>query len=168
MVRPCGDCSLCCKVVGIAALDKPAGRWCPHVSQGTGCSIHAEAPAECRGFHCFWALEVLNADEWRPDRCQFVVWTNNPKRIIVDVDGDHPDAWRRDPYYRQIKTWSDRRSATPIEVLVRVRGGMIVIFPETEIDLGPYDLSKRIVSGYRDVDGRPAPFAEYAPATGRA
>jgi hypothetical protein len=168
MVRPCGSCSLCCKVIGIAALNKPPGQWCPHFSRGVGCSIYADAPSECRRFQCFWSLETLKADEWKPDRCKLVVWTNDPNRIIVDVDADYPNAWRREPHYGQIRGWSDRRRANPVEVLVRVRGRMLVVFPETEIDLGPYDLSKRIVSGYRDVDGRPAPFAEYAPATPRA
>src|SRR4051794_5389247 len=29
-MRQCGDCSLCCKVMEIATLDKPPGSWCWH------------------------------------------------------------------------------------------------------------------------------------------
>jgi hypothetical protein len=162
--RECGSCSLCCKVIGIAALDKPPGRWCPHFARGVGCSIHAQAPAECRGFQCFWLIGTLPGEEWKPDRCKLVVWTNGPDRIIVDVDDDYPNAWRREPYHSQIKAWSDRSRPAPVEVLVRVRGRMLVIFTDAEIDLGPYDLSKRIVSGYRDEGGRRTPFAEYVSA----
>lgn len=164
-IRPCGSCSLCCKVIGIGALNKPAGRWCPHFSRGQGCAIYAGAPSECRSFQCFWSTEVLKTDEWKPDRCKLVVWSDKPDRIIVDVDGDYPNAWRRAPYYNQIKAWSDRKRAAPVEVLVRVRGRMFVIFPETEIDLGPYDPANSIVSGYRDEGGRAVPFAEYVTAT---
>jgi len=155
-------------VIGIAALDKPPGQWCPHFSRGVGCTIYTAAPSECHQFQCYWSNETLKADEWKPDRCKLVVWSNKADRIIVDVDGDYPNAWRREPYYRQIKAWSDRRSGNVVEVLVRVRGRMFVVFPETEIDLGPYDLSKSIVSGYRDEGGHTAPFAEYVPATRRA
>ena len=28
--RACGACSLCCKLLPIAALDKPHDRWCMH------------------------------------------------------------------------------------------------------------------------------------------
>ena len=167
-IRECGSCSLCCKVIGIAALHKPAGKWCVHFERGVGCAIYADAPSECRQFQCFWSNETLKGDEWKPDRCKLVVWTNKARRIIVDVDGDYPNAWRRAPYYSQIKAWSDRSVATPIEVLVRSGGRMIVIFPEGEVDLGPYDISMSIVSGYREVDGRSTPFAEYVPASGRA
>ena len=130
--------------------------------------MYADAPSECHQFQCFWSNEILKSEEWKPDRCKLVVWSNTPSRIIVDVDGDYPNAWRREPHFGQIKAWSDRTRARPVEVLVRVRGRMIVIFPEAEIDLGPYDLSKRIVSGYREDGGRTSPFAEYAPASTRA
>ena len=164
-VRPCGSCSLCCKVIGIAALDKPAGQWCPHFAKGVGCAVYGGAPSECRTFQCYWSTFVLKGDEWRPDRCKLVVWSNKPDRIIVDVDGAYPNAWRREPYYRQIKAWSDRNRAQPVEVLVRVQGRMLVIFPEAEIDLGPYDPAFGIASGYREEDGRRAPYAVYVPAT---
>jgi len=50
---------------------------------------------------------------------------------------------------------------------VRVKGRMLVTFPETEIDLGEYDTSRRIVSGYPEEDGRLAPYAEYRQASTR-
>lgn len=165
MTRPCGSCSLCCKVIGIAALDKPAGQWCPHFARGIGCAIYSDAPSECHKFQCYWSTEVLKDDAWKPDHCKLVVWSNKSDRIIVDVDGDYPNAWRREPFFSQIKAWSDRNRAAPVEVLVRVRGRMFVVFPEAEIDLGPYDLSKSIVSGYRQEAGRAVPFAEYVRAS---
>ncbi len=167
-MRSCGSCSLCCKVIGIRSLGKPPGQWCPHFARGSGCSIYGEAPSECRQFQCFWTLETLQGEEWKPDRCKLVVWSDKPARIIVDVDGDYPNAWRREPYYRQIKAWSNRNIRSPVEVLVRVKGRMIVVFPEAEIDLGPGDASLSVVSGYRDEGGRRVPFAEYLPATVRA
>ncbi len=34
MDRECGTCTLCCKVMGIHALDKPRGVWCDHAMPG--------------------------------------------------------------------------------------------------------------------------------------
>ena len=48
--RDCGSCSLCCKILGIAALDKPVGQWCPNCVQGQGCAIYADRLAR-RGYN---------------------------------------------------------------------------------------------------------------------
>ena len=163
--RTCGSCSLCCKVIGIAALDKPAGQWCPHFAKGVGCSIYGQTPDECRTFFCWWLKTPSMGEAWRPDRCKLVLWTNRPGRLIVDVDADYPNAWRREPYYGQLKTWSNRNQASPIEVLVRAKGRMIVVFPEADIDLGPYDPKYGVASGYREENGRSVPYAAFVPAT---
>jgi hypothetical protein len=163
--RTCGSCSLCCKVIGIAALDKPAGQWCPHFAKGVGCAIYASAPDECHSFNCTWLVTPALGEAWRPDRCKLVMWTNRKGRLIVDVDADYPNAWRREPHLSQLKAWADRSGPEPTEVLVRVRGRMIVVFPEIEIDLGPYDKSLSVASGYRTENGRQVPYAAFVPAT---
>ena len=163
MTRSCGACSLCCKVIGIAALDKPAGQWCGHVADGVGCAIHDRSPEECRRFFCSWIMTPALDDDWRPDHCGLVLWTNKARRVVVDVDDDAPDAWLIEPYYSQLKTWSDRTESGSLEVLVRVQGRMIVVFPETDIDLGPHDDAEGIASGYRMEQVRSVPFAPYVP-----
>lgn len=163
--RTCGSCSLCCKVIGIAALDKPAGRWCRHYARSVGCAIHAAAPSECRTFMCSWLITPSLGEEWRPDCSKLVLWTNKVGRLIVDVDADHPGAWRLQPYYGQLKTWSNRREPGSLEVLVRAQGRMIVVFPEADIDLGPFGKGDGVASGYRDEGGREVPFAVFVPAT---
>ena len=54
--RECGDCTLCCKVMAIEQLAKPASAWCPHCKPGRGCRIYADRPAECRAFSCLWLV----------------------------------------------------------------------------------------------------------------
>ena len=164
MTRSCGTCSLCCKVIGIAALQKPPGRWCGNVAEGVGCTIHDQAPAECRRFFCSWIMTPTLDEDWRPDRCNLVLWTNKSNRVIVDVDADFPDAWRNEPHYGQLKLWSDRSDPGSLEILVRVQGRVIVVFPEIDIDLGLHDKSEAISSGYRMEHGRSVPFACYVPA----
>ena len=51
--RNCGTCTLCCKVLEIAELNKPMGSWCAKCKPGVGCTIHDHKPAECTTFN--WA-----------------------------------------------------------------------------------------------------------------
>ena len=58
--RPCGSCSLCCKLMSVgdgpdaeknAWFVKPGGVWCPYCKPGKGgCSIYEQRPVECRTF----------------------------------------------------------------------------------------------------------------------
>jgi hypothetical protein len=45
--RSCGSCSLCCKVMPVQELSKPAGQWCVHAVPGSrydGFSAHRTPP----------------------------------------------------------------------------------------------------------------------------
>lgn len=159
--KPCGDCSLCCKVLEVAVIDKPAGRWCRHFRKGTGCAIHAERPGLCRDFQCLWTgLDALGED-WRPDRSRLVLWSDFSGRIVIDPDPASPHAWRREPYLSQIKAWSQRAGPDWFEVLVRVGARLIMVFPEGEVDLGELQPGRRIESGYRREGGRLVPWARF-------
>ena len=160
-IRPCGECSLCCKVLRINALDKAAGQWCGHFKKGVGCSIHALSPTECQRFQCFWTISSVLGPEWRPDRSKLVMWSNVEGRVIVDVDPSAPSAWRKEPYYSTLKAWADRDRPMKLEVLVRSAGRLWVIFPETDIDLGPQQPAASVDSGYRIEGGRRIPYAAF-------
>ena len=41
-MRTCGTCTLCCKVMAIAALKKPMNKWCEFCDKGAGCKIYPE------------------------------------------------------------------------------------------------------------------------------
>jgi hypothetical protein len=70
--RECGPCSVCCSVLRVDELAKPAGRDCRHQCGEHGCAIHASRPAVCRGYHCLWLQGGLEDDE-RPDRIGGIV-----------------------------------------------------------------------------------------------
>src|SRR5215813_11866044 len=71
--RNCGSCALCCKLIGIAELNKPMGQWCPHCIKSGGCSIYETRPTECRTFNCEWLIAPGIGDEWRPTRAKMVL-----------------------------------------------------------------------------------------------
>lgn len=70
--RSCGSCSLCCTVLRVDELAKPAGRDCRHQRGPHGCAIHATRPGICRRYRCLWLQGGLEDDE-RPDRTGGVV-----------------------------------------------------------------------------------------------
>jgi hypothetical protein len=100
-------------------------------------------------------------ESWRPDRAKFLLDAGE-SQIVVYCDTGSPDAWRREPYYSRIKALSSRQVRPFTMVLVRLRGRIIVVFPEAEIDLGPERPERKIESGYEIQGGRPTPFARYA------
>ncbi len=80
--RSCGPCSLCCRVLRVDELAKPAGENCPQQmlgeaeGAGSGCRIHLERPAVCRGYHCLWLQGGLEENE-RPDQTGGIVDLEN-------------------------------------------------------------------------------------------
>jgi hypothetical protein len=110
-MRECGECSLCCKVLSIAELSKPAGKWCEHCSPGKGCQIYERRPQECREFACEWLTDLQFGDEWKPSRSKLVlrmirVRATGRLLLLVNVDPGFPGAWLKSPYYAQLKNYS--------------------------------------------------------------
>lgn len=88
--RSCGDCTVCCTVMGVKALDKPVDVTCQHLYKGDdpgigscsrcgkedgpcnckGCGIYAKRPSSCKEFHCAWrhSFDFFPEFEGRPDR----------------------------------------------------------------------------------------------------
>ncbi len=161
--RACGPCTLCCKLYDIAELQKPEDSWCRHCDQGVGCTIYPGRPEACRDFQCVWTFAAPLDERWRPDQCGFVMRPGLAGEVVIDVDPVDPDAWKREPFYSQIKTWSVRRQPPHRMYIVRAGGRMAVVFPEGEVDLGPERRDEPIESGYRLIDGRQQPFAHFVP-----
>ena len=85
-LRPCEGCTVCCTVLDVAALRKPAWSLCKHQDR-FGCTIHAERPFICRGFACNWAMgDPRLGEDLRPDRAGALVWVGEgPMGLTVFV-----------------------------------------------------------------------------------
>jgi hypothetical protein len=72
--RRCGDCTLCCRLLAVKELDKPANMRCSHQSS-RGCAIYRQFgfPASCALWSCRWLVNDDTADMQRPDRCGYVI-----------------------------------------------------------------------------------------------
>lgn len=138
--RACGSCTLCCKVVAIPELAKAAGQWCRHCRPGRGCGIHPHRPIVCRGAYCEWMISPGLGPEWKPERAKFALFrSNGGRRLTAHVDPGYPAAWRRSPYYENIKAWAaDAAAKRPDMHMVDVMIGeyAIVVLPDREVEIG--------------------------------
>jgi hypothetical protein len=135
--RTCGTCSLCCKLLGIGEIDKAPGVWCSKCDPPNGCTIYDSRPAECREFSCIWLETPTLGEEWKPTRSKMVLyWIDNGDRLIVHVNPGSPDAWRKQPYYDQIKSWARRGIRTGPKVVIRIDSRLIAVLPDRDVDLG--------------------------------
>lgn len=169
--RSCGDCALCCKVMGIGALEKPANQWCNHCPSKQGCAIYEERPQECADFHCLYLTASWLGPEWQPLKSRMIIATGNEGRIMtIHVEAQRADAWRREPYYSQIKRWAAAAERTGAQVMVNVDRRVFAIFGTHETDLGKVGTDESIVyveiptpAGMR-TEARKVPTASLPPA----
>jgi len=113
-VRKCGDCQLCCKLLPVGEIGKPANTRCEHQAHGKGCRVYGTdtMPMSCKLWSCAWLTGHDTGA--RPDRAHYVVDVlpdyisiqndETGERIDVPViqvwvDPKHPDA-HRDPALR--------------------------------------------------------------------
>jgi hypothetical protein len=109
MKRHCGECALCCRVMGVPEVKKD-WEWCPHCRPGNrhgACSIYESRPERCRDFHCQWLLDKRFPDYWFPKMSKIVVDTkvdDTGTWVYFVVDPVVPDRWRQEPWFSDIKT----------------------------------------------------------------
>jgi hypothetical protein len=142
--KSCGTCTMCCKVLQIAALNKPHGIWCPHATPGHGCGIYADRPQECRTFHCGYLSSALS-DEWHPVKSKIVLMADASGGVTAVVDAGRPDAWKQKPFYPQLKAWARELLPQRKYVVVRIGKRAIAVLPDQEFDLGPMELHEPLV-----------------------
>lgn len=136
-IRHCDGCTMCCRVMGIAELDKPAGVWCPHAVVGRSCRIYEARPTECRTFNCLYLLDEELNERWKPSEAKFcIVRDAGKKRLIAYMDPHRPDAWRREPYHSQFRAWAKEAAPLGRQVIIGIGERRIALLPDREIDLG--------------------------------
>lgn len=108
MSKSCDDCGLCCKVMAVAALAKPAHKWCRHFRRASGCRIYDDRPSDCRVFSCLWLLsDDRLGPEWRPSLAGFVLHSEQGNQLIVECEPSNPRAWRKEPYLSGLRRAAD-------------------------------------------------------------
>jgi len=147
--RNCNGCSMCCFVLAVHEIDKPAGVWCSHCPSKRACRIYDTRPQECRDFNCGWLTSPEIGDEWNPRRSRIVLAAElDGQRLVALVHPDRPNAWRREPYYSQLKQWSRAAVEHRGQILVKIAGRCFVILPDEDVSLGLVADNEVVVSTY--------------------
>jgi hypothetical protein len=137
LARSCSGCTLCCRVLEATTLDKPMGVLCRHCVVGAGCGVHATRVDECRNYHCGWLIDGTLGEEWRPELAHLIItYDLEGRRLNVNADPDHADAWRREPYYSQLKCWAAAALERNGQVVAYVGHHVFAILPDRHVDLG--------------------------------
>jgi hypothetical protein len=68
----CGDCDICCDIIGASELGKPYYARCAHMNKG--CTIYETRPKTCRVFRCAWHMGFFgDKPDYRPDRLGLIL-----------------------------------------------------------------------------------------------
>ena len=141
--RECGKCSMCCKLLAVAELAKPANVWCKHDPGQGGCGIYQTRPGICRTYACGWLMSENVGEEWYPLKSHMILTLapiDGVMTCTVSVDGKHPWAWREPPYYGQLKrmAFSGLRPSRPEEirlVQVRAQGRVWLLMDDDDVEI---------------------------------
>lgn len=146
---------MCCNLMKIDELKKPAAVWCQHCEIDEGCGIYEDRPQVCRDFYCAYRLSPDVGEEWRPSVSRMVVnYESGRNRINIAVDASRSGAWREPPYIGPIKFWAQNALLGRGHLMVWDAGESIIVLPDREVNLGR--LGNRIVV----VMGRTTPHGE--------
>ncbi len=164
-LKVCGECTLCCKVYEIEDFEKKPGTVCHHVRPEGGCGVWGLHPKICQEFKCLWLKHDDMNGLWRPDHAGFVLRLEpNGTTLAIDVDHDRPDAWRREPYYNQIKLWSEVMPKNEGLVLVYAPEGLYVVTPMEDLFLKAPKRGDILETGMEETLFGIRPYARVIPA----
>jgi hypothetical protein len=76
------------------------------------------------------------------------------ERIVIHVDPARPNAWREQPYYRDLKQWAAWAASELRQIIVSLGNRSIVVLPDEDVDLGVVQDDERIVIGEVFENGR--------------
>ena len=91
--------------------------------------------------------ETWLGPEWKPDRAKMVLSLDPVSRSMnVQLDPGQPGAWKREPYYGQLKRWAAASLPLQRHVLVHLNKTTTVVLPERDVPLGTFEPGDRLVS----------------------
>lgn len=118
----CGSCTMCCKLLSIEEIKKPAGVWCGTCDPKSGCKDYENRPQSCKDFECLWlhsqkphiSEKLRFPPEMRPDKCKVILHKKPSGEMVVHVSQDHPDAFKKGAIGEWLKRENKVRPVTII------------------------------------------------------
>ena len=110
--RSCGDCTLCCKLVPVPALQKEGYEWCKHCAIGEGCKIYKDRPLDCQGFECFWHAG-LTLEEYKPNKVGFYMTVDSANDAAMSMIKVYTERHRLGATIRKLKKYKSPFNGRP-------------------------------------------------------
>jgi hypothetical protein len=108
---------MCCHLLDIPDMAKPRQVWCTHCDKVRGCKIYDDRPAYCARYKCAYLTNAGLDERWKPSLAKFIAHAEGDQ-LIVSVDANRPEAWRKEPYFSSIKRWARGEDGFPGGVFV--------------------------------------------------
>lgn len=83
IIGRCGECTVCCTLSVVKALNKKAWETCKHCISNS-CSVYGEHPDECKEFDCAYLESGVENATLRPDNCN-VMFVKKNDRIFTGM-----------------------------------------------------------------------------------
>lgn len=68
----CNGCTLCCYLLDVPEINKPAETECKDCAVNVGCKIWKNRPQVCRDFECAYVQMKKVSPKLRPDNCKVI------------------------------------------------------------------------------------------------
>ncbi len=161
--RTCAGCQLCCHVMAVKELEKPAFNACRHLHVDGGCGIWGEHPASCKTFTCLWRRsDLLLPPGMFPADCGFMLSLDQletwPTVVKVCAEPARPRAWDQ-PSHRQVFARLAAAWNCPVVVIEEGLRGTLAFAPGGQV------FSREAHPEVFPEDGRAlaVPAADYGP-----
>lgn len=99
----CDGCTMCCLLLPVPWLNKPAGQLCRYCEAGVGCQIFNTAlTEECKKFRCAYN-QIENAPiSLRPDKCKIIFEKVNNEMFLGTMHPDYKNAYKTEVIQKQL------------------------------------------------------------------
>lgn len=132
----CGECTLCCELLPIKELNKPANSKCKFCNNG--CTIHGKHPDECSKFECaYYQMKKVHIN-FRPDNCK-VIFEKISNNLFFGTL--HPDYDLSYNVKTQIKSFGEQGFSTIITCSKWPKPKLFLAENHTEQQVG-YEMKK--------------------------
>jgi hypothetical protein len=139
--RSCGQCTACCRVLGIPELMKPRDTACTFLKKHKRCSCYATRPQSCQDYQCLWLQNWFGRAQDRPDRLGLIFDSAEPLLAYLLKETGVSVVICREVWpgaHKQKKAWAALKAVAlkyPVIYMGTGLPGLIALKPSEELAL---------------------------------
>tara|TARA_R110000772_G_scaffold17946_3_gene49862 strand:+ start:20048 stop:20506 length:459 start_codon:yes stop_codon:yes gene_type:complete len=133
--KECGDCTLCCELLPIGEINKPASVLCGDCVLTKGCSIYDKRPQSCRDFECSYISSDDMEEDLKPINCNVIFEKVTETVHLALIHPKDLDAWQAEPVKNYILGLKANGISTIISSYTRAPKYTVVAEGRTKEDI---------------------------------